>query len=142
MTGTYFSVRCKNFVEEVISVRLQVGEHIGGLEVDVRLQVGEHIGGLEVDGDTRVESSICGFVEFFCVVIGWLEFVTCCREECPALSMFRLLCLRVDRGEPGWSTWRPWLFGVALVGETVVLFVELCDTCPRRLVGLRNVGDK
>ena len=85
MTGTYFSVRCKNFVEEVISVRLQVGEHIGGLEVD---------------GDIRVESSIFGFVEFLCVFIGWLKCLTCCPEECLALSLFRLLCLRVDRGSP------------------------------------------
>jgi hypothetical protein len=110
--------------------------------ITVRLQVGEHIGGLEVGGDIRVGSSIFGFVEFLCVLIGWLECVTCCPGECLALSLFRLLCLRVDRGEPGWLTWRPWLFGAALVGGAVVLFVELCDTCPCRLVGFRNIGDK
>ena len=110
--------------------------------ITVRLQVGEHIGVLEVGGDIRVESSIFGFVEFHCVSIGWLECLTCCSAKCRALSLFRLLCLRVDRGEPGWLTWMSWLFGVALVGEAVELFVELCDTCPRRLVGLRNVGDK
>ena len=75
-------------------------------------------------------------MEFLCVFIGRLKLVTSCVGECPALSFFRLLFLRVERGEPGWLTWSPVLVVAALVGESCVGFDELCDTFPRRLVGL------
>ena len=75
-------------------------------------------------------------MEFLCVFIGRFELVTSCRGECPSLSFFRLLFLRVERGEPGLLTWSLVLVGVVFVGEIGVGFDELCDTFPCRLVGL------
>jgi hypothetical protein len=46
--------------------------------ITVRLQVGEHIVEIEGDENIRVTLSIFGFAEFLCVFIGRLEFVTCC----------------------------------------------------------------
>ena len=58
------------------------------------------------------------------------------------MSLFLLLNLRLELGEPGWSMGRPGSFGVVLVGEAGSRFDELCETCMHRLVALEKELDE
>ena len=79
--------------------------------------------------------AIFSFSDFRCVFIGRLEELVCCTWECPPLSLFPLLNLWGELGEPGWLTWKSRLVGGVVSGEVCDWFGEVGNLFWCRLVG-------